>query len=102
MVKLINSFIFLFVIQLNVPVIFMQVALDEGPGPSIKYQYPELSKLHQVVSHLIRCSDVSDRCQSSTQNIRPLANPYKDANISYEDLIPISPECAEILFIRPG
>uniref|UniRef100_A0A1A9ZPQ2 ubiquitinyl hydrolase 1 n=1 Tax=Glossina pallidipes TaxID=7398 RepID=A0A1A9ZPQ2_GLOPL len=89
-------------LKLNVPVIFMQVALDEGPGPSIKYQYPELSKLHQVVSHLIRCSDVSDRCQSSSQNIRPLANPYKDANISYEDLIPISPECAEILFIRTG
>lgn len=80
----------------------MQVALDEGPGPSIKYQYPELSRLHQVVSHLIRCSDISDRCQSSNQNGRPLPNPYKDPSIRYEDLMPLSPECVDILFNRTG
>ena len=44
---------------------FMQVALDEGPGPPIKYQYAELGKLYSVVSHLVRCCDVSARCQSS-------------------------------------
>ncbi|XP_023293279.2 probable ubiquitin carboxyl-terminal hydrolase FAF isoform X1 [Lucilia cuprina] len=89
-------------LKLNVPVIFMQVALDEGPGPSIKYQYPELSKLHQVVSHLIRCSNISDRCQSSNPNERPLQNPFKDPIIRYEDLMPLSPECVEILFNRTG
>ncbi|XP_075145926.1 ubiquitin carboxyl-terminal hydrolase-like faf isoform X2 [Haematobia irritans] len=89
-------------LKLNVPVIFMQVALDEGPGPSIKYQYPELSKLHQVVSQLIRCSDIADRCQSSNPNARPLPNPYKDSNISYDDLMPLSPECVDILFNRTG
>lgn len=89
-------------LQLNVPVIFMQVALDEGPGPSIKYQYLELSKLHQVVSHLIRCSDISDKCQSSNQNARPLPNIYKEPSISYDDLIPLSPECIDILFNRTG
>ncbi len=26
----------------------VQVALDEGPGPPIKYQYAELAKLYQV------------------------------------------------------
>ena len=26
----------------------LQVALDDGPGPPIKYQYPELGKLYQV------------------------------------------------------
>lgn len=52
-------------LQLNVPATFMLVALDEGPGPPIKYQYPELTKLHQVVSQLIRCCDVSSRTQSS-------------------------------------
>lgn len=78
----------------------MQVALDEGPGPSIKYQFPELNKLHQVVSHLIRCTDISDKYQSSTQNSRPLLNPFKDPNISYEDLVPPSPECIDILFNR--
>ncbi|XP_030369464.1 probable ubiquitin carboxyl-terminal hydrolase FAF isoform X2 [Scaptodrosophila lebanonensis] len=89
-------------LKLNVPVQFMQVALDDGPGPSIKYQYPEFSKLHQVVSHLVRCSDVSDKCQSSNQNARPLPNPFKDAAISQEDLTPLSTECMDILFNRTG
>lgn len=81
---------------------FMQVAMDDGPGPSIKYQYPEFSKLHQVVSHLVRCSDVSDKCQSSNQNARPLPNPYKDSSISQEELTPLSSECMDILFNRTG
>ena len=44
----------------------MLVALDEGPGPPIKYQYAELGKLYSVVSQLVRCCDVSARCQSSS------------------------------------
>lgn len=43
----------------------MLVALDEGPGPPIKYQYAELGKLYTVVSQLLRCCDVSSRMQSS-------------------------------------
>ena len=54
-------------LRLDVVSIFMQIALDEGPGPPIKYQYPELGKLYAVVSHLVRCCDVSERCQSSLQ-----------------------------------
>lgn len=80
----------------------MQVALDEGPGPSIKYQFVELSKLHQVVAQLIRCSDVSEQCQSSTQSARLLPNPYKDTSIGYDELMPVSPECVELLFNRTG
>lgn len=52
-------------LQLNVPATFMKVALDEGPGPPIKYQYAELGKLYQVVSLLIRSCDVSCKTQSS-------------------------------------
>lgn len=52
-------------LKLNVPALFMLVALDEGPGPPIKYQYADLSKLYSVVSHLTRCCDVSAKCQSS-------------------------------------
>ena len=52
-------------LKLDVPAKFMLVALDEGPGPPIKYQYAELSKLYAVVSQLIRCCDVNMRCQSS-------------------------------------
>ena len=53
------------VFQLNVVEMFMLVALDEGPGPAIKYQYAELGRLYQVVSQLIRCCDVSQKQQSS-------------------------------------
>lgn len=52
-------------LKLNVPATFMLVALDEGPGPPIKYQYAELGKLYTVVSQLIRCCNVSSRMQSS-------------------------------------
>ena len=52
-------------LRLRVPAQFMLVALDEGPGPPIKYQHAELSKLYQVVSQLVRCCDVSEKCTSS-------------------------------------
>jgi ubiquitin carboxyl-terminal hydrolase 9/24 len=35
-------------LKLNVAATFISVALDEGPGPPIKYQYAELAKLYQV------------------------------------------------------
>uniref|UniRef100_A0A803YSR4 ubiquitinyl hydrolase 1 n=1 Tax=Meleagris gallopavo TaxID=9103 RepID=A0A803YSR4_MELGA len=56
-------------LKLNVPATFMLVALDEGPGPPIKYQYAELGKLYTVVSQLIRCCNVSSRMQSSINGI---------------------------------
>lgn len=59
----------------------MLVALDEGPGPNIKYQYPELTKLHMVVSLLIRCCDVSAKTQSSSQVS------YKVENVSERFII---------------
>lgn len=52
-------------LQLAVPATFMLVALDEGPGPPIRYQYAELGKLFSVVSLLVRCCDVSVRMRSS-------------------------------------
>lgn len=79
----------------------MKVALDEGPGPPIKYQNAELGKLHQVVSILVRCSDVSTRCQSSngaTNAIFP--NAYLDPHVPADSLIPLSKEATEYLFGR--
>ncbi|XP_034939757.1 probable ubiquitin carboxyl-terminal hydrolase FAF-X isoform X2 [Chelonus insularis] len=89
-------------LKLNVPVTFMLVAIDEGPGPTIKYQYPELTKLHQVVSMLIRCCDVSSRCQSShaASGMPVLPNPYGDPACQNEYLMPIQPQAVEILFIK--
>lgn len=56
-------------LKLNVPSLFMLVALDEGPGPPIKYQYAELNRLYSVVSVLVRCCDVSNRCLSSNVSL---------------------------------
>lgn len=79
----------------------MQVLLDESPGPSIKYQYPDVSKLHQVVATLVRSSDISARCQSSSQvQIRP--NVYAQQNIMSDSLYPLSNETQELIFNRTG
>lgn len=60
-------------LNLDVPSLFIHVALDDGPGLAIRYQYPELGKLHAVVSYLIRSCDVSKRWQSSVEDGTPMA-----------------------------
>lgn len=76
----------------------MQVALDEGPGPPIKHQYPDLCKLHHVVSQLIRCSDVTSKCKSSEEGAAILPNPYGDPTIPVENRLPLSKEAIDCLF----
>lgn len=77
----------------------MLVALDEGPGPPIKYQYAELGKLYAVVSQLVRCCDVTPRMQSSINGNPPLANPYGDPSLT-APIMPLQQLVAEILFVR--
>ncbi|KAI0214633.1 putative ubiquitin carboxyl-terminal hydrolase FAF-X [Lamellibrachia satsuma] len=77
----------------------MLVALDEGPGPPIKYQYAELAKLYAVVSQLIRCCDISSKCQSSVTGQTACSNNHGDTSLA-EPLMPIQPQVAEILFNR--
>ncbi|XP_047471205.1 probable ubiquitin carboxyl-terminal hydrolase FAF-X isoform X2 [Penaeus chinensis] len=86
-------------LKLNVVEMFMLVALDEGPGPAIKYQYAELGRLYQVVSQLIRSCDVSPKQQSSQPNTAPLPNPHGDPACA-EPLMPIQPKVVEILYGR--
>ncbi|KAL8190418.1 UNVERIFIED_CONTAM: putative ubiquitin carboxyl-terminal hydrolase FAF-X, partial [Gekko kuhli] len=86
-------------LKLNVPATFMLVALDEGPGPPIKYQYAELGKLYTVVSQLIRCCNVSSRMQSSINGNPPLSNPYGDPNLS-QPIMALQQNVADILFVR--
>ncbi|KAK3714003.1 hypothetical protein RRG08_009701 [Elysia crispata] len=85
-------------LKLRVPAQFMLVALDEGPGPPIKYQYAELSKLYSVVSQMVRCCDVSQRCQSSVTGQQPFPNPHGDP--IFKPLMPIQHQVAEILYGR--
>ncbi|XP_039510750.1 probable ubiquitin carboxyl-terminal hydrolase FAF-X isoform X2 [Pimephales promelas] len=86
-------------LKLSVPATFMLVALDEGPGPPIKYQYAELGKLYAVVSQLLRCCDVSSRMQSSINGNPPLPNPYGDPGLT-APIMPLQPPVAETLFVR--
>ncbi|XP_062303511.1 probable ubiquitin carboxyl-terminal hydrolase FAF-X isoform X2 [Osmerus eperlanus] len=86
-------------LKLNVPATFMLVALDEGPGPPIKYQYAELGKLYTVVSQLLRCCDVSARMQSSINGNPALPNPYGDPSLT-APITPLQQLVAEILFVR--
>ncbi|XP_053083670.1 probable ubiquitin carboxyl-terminal hydrolase FAF-X isoform X1 [Pangasianodon hypophthalmus] len=86
-------------LKLSVPATFMLVALDEGPGPPIKYQYAELGKLYTVVSQLLRCCDVSSRMQSSINGNPALPNPYGDSNLT-APIMPLQQHVAEILFVR--
>ncbi|CAH3106557.1 unnamed protein product [Porites lobata] len=81
-------------LQLGVPATFMLVALDEGPGPPIRYQYAELGKLYSVVSQLVRCCDVSSRMRSSSQGSKPKPNPFGEG----PPLMEIQPLVADILF----
>ncbi|XP_050076338.1 probable ubiquitin carboxyl-terminal hydrolase FAF [Anopheles maculipalpis] len=90
-------------IKLNVPVLFMRVAMDDGTGPTIKYQYPDLSKLHHVVSHLVRSMDVSARCRSAISGTAVLPNKYINDHITRKNtLIPMSEDCIDYLYNRTG
>lgn len=86
-------------LRLNVPQIFVSVAMDDGPGPPIKYQYADLSKLYQVVSILVRCCDLTSKCSSSHQGGSILKNPYGEEpeGVSLHSL---PPQVAEALFTR--
>ena len=93
-------------LKLNVPATFINVAMDEGPGPPIKYQYSnELGKLYQVVSQLIRCCDISAKCQSagSGQGKAPLPNPYLESTctgVNNQPLMTMQPQVYELIFKR--
>ncbi|KAF6033840.1 USP9X [Bugula neritina] len=81
-------------LSLNVLGTFIQVSIDDGPGPSIKYQYAELVKLFSVVSVLVRCCDLSSECK--TQEGQPMApNPYAIAN---QQLYPLQSNVSALLF----
>ncbi|KAH7963811.1 hypothetical protein HPB52_023134 [Rhipicephalus sanguineus] len=85
-------------LRLNVLGTLMLVALDEGPGPPIKYQYADLSKLYQLVSLLVRCCDVSSKTHSCLPNAAPLPNPHMGDQLCQEYLMPIQPQVAACLY----
>lgn len=82
---------------MNVPAIFMQAASDESPGQPSKHQYPELSKLHQLVSQLVRCSDITSECSTPGEGAF-LQNIYAEPNLNPEDRPKLSKEAMQYLF----
>jgi ubiquitin carboxyl-terminal hydrolase 9/24 len=88
-------------LKLNVPAHFITVSLDEGPGPPIKYQYADFSKLFQVVSILIRSCDVSSKCSPSNASVPILANPFGEEPAGAY-LMPLQTDVEDLLFKRPA
>jgi len=93
-------------LRLNVASLLISVALDDGPGPPIKYQYAELTKLYQVVATLVRCCDVSSLTQpyGGAEGAGPsaLPNPYLEPALQGEPLMTLQPQVADLLFQRYG
>ncbi|EDO35056.1 predicted protein [Nematostella vectensis] len=81
-------------LSFGVPATFMLVAVDEGPGPPLRYA--ELGKLYSVVAQLVRSCDVSARMQSSMvrHGSPPLANPFGEG----QPLMDLQPDVTEALF----
>ncbi|XP_043240414.1 probable ubiquitin carboxyl-terminal hydrolase FAF-X isoform X2 [Amphibalanus amphitrite] len=86
-------------LKLQIPATLMLVALEEGPGPPIKFQYADLSKLYQTVALLVRCCDISSKMTSSQPGVAPLPNPHGDPDCP-TPIMPIQPAVDEILFTR--
>ncbi|CAG7834571.1 unnamed protein product [Allacma fusca] len=89
----------LHLIKLDVPTTFIQVSLDDGPAPPIKYQSADLGKLYHLVSILIRSCDVSHRCRSNTQNEQPMPNPYMEGSVT-EPLYVLPQSTCDIIYGR--
>ncbi|XP_060810679.1 probable ubiquitin carboxyl-terminal hydrolase FAF-X isoform X1 [Amyelois transitella] len=90
-------------LRLKILDIVLAVCVDDSSSSLGKYQYPESAKIHQVVSVLTRCCDVSARCHSANaaEGASPLANPYAEpaAGLARPAL---SPAAADVLYNRTG
>ena len=86
-------------VKLSLPTKFMIIALDENIIPSLKSQYSEFGRLHQVVSILIRSCDISSKCTPNKTTDAILPNPYGFENGSYVGNLPA--DTTELLFNKP-
>ncbi|XP_026323637.1 probable ubiquitin carboxyl-terminal hydrolase FAF-Y isoform X2 [Hyposmocoma kahamanoa] len=92
-------------LRLKILDIVLTVCMDDSYSSLGKYQYPESAKIHQVVCVLVRCCDVSSRCQSANaaDGALPLPNPYADPPNTNGPARPqLSTTVADILYNRSG
>ncbi|XP_028043113.1 probable ubiquitin carboxyl-terminal hydrolase FAF-X isoform X2 [Bombyx mandarina] len=89
-------------LRLKILDIILSACIDDTSSGG-KYQYPESAKVHQVVCALLRCCDVSGRCQSAAEGAAPLPNPYAEPpHVAPADRHVMSPLVADILYNRSG
>lgn len=84
-------------LKLDVPVLFIGVSLDEGPGPPIRTPYADLAKLYPTVTYLVCCYDITRLQTSREEGQAPLHNPFSDQEVQ----VPLPPAVEEQLFKRP-
>lgn len=84
-------------LQLDVPILFMGVSLDEGPGPPIRTPYVDLSKLYPTVTSLVCCYDVTPMQKSNSDQGPPRINPFRNQELQ----IPLQEMVTEMLYRRP-
>ncbi|CAB3237376.1 unnamed protein product [Arctia plantaginis] len=117
-------------LRLKVLDVVLSICMDDSNSSMGKYQYPESAKIHQVVCALVRCCDVSSRCQSATTGTAgsvggaavavgasnagctsgagevtaPLPNPYAEPPPQHHHgpRPQLSPAVADVLYNRTG
>ncbi|XP_073945007.1 ubiquitin carboxyl-terminal hydrolase-like faf isoform X2 [Choristoneura fumiferana] len=92
-------------LRLRILDIVLSVCMEDSSSSLGKYQYPESSKIHQLVSLLVRSCDVSMRCQSAhaADGTPPLPNPFGDPPPAVAAARPaLSTPAADILYNRTG
>lgn len=87
-------------LRLDVATTFITVAVDDGPGPPIKYQYADFSKLYAVVSLLVRSVNVSARCSSAMSEQAVMPNPYAEDPGNPVMNIQVMTKVADLLYSR--
>lgn len=93
-------------LRLKILDVVLSVCMDDSMTSMGKYQYPDSAKVHQVVCALVRCCDVSARCQSAgaAEGAAPLPNPYSEPPPPHQPAVrpPLSAAAADVLYNRTG
>jgi ubiquitin carboxyl-terminal hydrolase 9/24 len=64
-------------LRMRLPSLFISLSVGEGPiSLGYRHNSTDFTKLHSVVSLLIRCCDISERSRTMYQGMEPMENPF--------------------------
>lgn len=86
-------------IKLKILDVVLAVCMEDT---SVKYQHAESPKIHQLISMLLRCCDVSSRCQASNLDDIVLPNPFTEPPPLPFTMPVLSGPAIELLYGRGG